>query len=283
MIVLLLLLYGVPVYLLFFRYKLIPLTTFWKVFIWIPPALAILFLWFALGRFTPTIQNAYVQAPVVQIAPEVGGFVTRLAVKDNEEVRKGAPLFQIDKRPYQYRVDQAHAKLTEVQENALTLLADLYAAEESVGEADANLLVARQNGTAAVKDLDAAKKAENEAAKQLDLAEKSADRKAPLVATGAVSKEDYEKSLRDVAVQRAQWVDFQNHVSRAETAQEVSSLQLNAAEAGVRGARALRGKAEVLVDPVKTLRRLVNSRQADLERLKQAKPGSSDETPDRTN
>ena len=102
MIVLILLLYGVPVYLIFFRYKLIPLTLFWKVFLWIPPALALLFLWFALGRYTPLAQDAYVQAPVIQVAPEVGGFVTELAVKDNEEVKRGTPLFQIDRRPYQY-------------------------------------------------------------------------------------------------------------------------------------------------------------------------------------
>ena len=92
-------------------------------------------------------QDAYVQAPVIQVAPRVGGSVTELAVKDNQEVKLGTPLFQIDKRSYQYKVEQAKAKLVEVQENAAALVAALYAAEETVGQADANLLVARHNIT----------------------------------------------------------------------------------------------------------------------------------------
>lgn len=276
MIILILLLYGVPVYLIFFQYKLVPLTTFWKVFLWIPPVVALLFLWFALGRYTPTVQTAYVQAPVVQITPEVGGLVTELAVKDNDEVKRGTPLFQIDRREYQYRVDQANARLIEVRESALSLLASLYAAEESVSEANANLLVTKQNEAAVVNDLEAAKKAANEAKQQLDLAEISANRSAQLVGSSTVTKQEYENRLRDVATQRAAWIGAQNNVSRAETAQEVTFLQVNMAEAGFREARAVRGKTEVLVDPVKTLRRIIDFRQADLERLKKEQPRPSD-------
>ena len=82
----------------------------------------------------------------------------------------------------------------------------------------------------------------------------------------------------DAAAHRAQWIDAQNRVTQAETALEISTLQANAAEAAVREARALRGKAEVLVDPVKTFRRAIETRQADLERLKKGQPGSSPET-----
>ena len=73
MIFLILLLCGLPVYLILFRYKLILLTTFWQTFLWVLPAVALLFLGFALGRYTPFAQDAYVQAPVVQVAPEGGG------------------------------------------------------------------------------------------------------------------------------------------------------------------------------------------------------------------
>ena len=218
MIVLLLLLYGVPIYLIFFKYKLVRLTTFWKVFLWVPPIVALVFLWFALGRYTPLAQDAYVQAPVIQVAPRVSGSVTELAVKDNQEVKQGTPLFQIDKQSYQYQVDKAKAKLVEVEENAASLLAALYAADEAVGQADANLLVARQNFTAAQKDLETAKKMASEVAKQLELAEISVSRRAQLLAKAAASAEDYEAGLRDAAAQRAQWIDAQNRVSQAETA-----------------------------------------------------------------
>jgi multidrug resistance efflux pump len=281
MIVLLLLLYGVPVYLIFFKYKLVRLTTFWKVFLWVPPVIAIVFLWFALGRYTPAAQDAYVQAPVIQVAPRVGGSVTELAVKDNQEVKPGMPLFQIDKRSYQYKVDQAKAKLVEVQENAASLLAALSAAEENVGQADANLLVARQNAAAAQKDLEAAKKTASEVGKQLELAERTVSRGATLLSKQAIAVADYETGLSEAAAQRALWIDARNRVSQAETALEVSTLQTSAAEAAVREARALRGKAEVLVDPVKTVRRAIETKQAELERLKKGQSGPSLETQER--
>ncbi len=280
MIVLLLLLYVVPVYLIFFKYKLVPLTTFWKVFLWVPPIVALMFLWFALGRYTPTIQDAYVQAPVVQVAPRVGGSVTELAVKDNQEVKQGTPLFQIDKRSYQYKVDQAKAKLVEAQENAAALMATLYAAEEAVGQADANLLVARHNVTDAQRDWEAAKKTASEVAKQLEVAELAVSRAAKLLPKAAIAASDYEAILSDAAAQRARWIDAQNRVSGAGTALAVSTLQVNAAEAAVREARGLRGKAEVLVDPVKTFRRAIEIKQADLERRKKRQPEASPEPRD---
>ena len=161
-------------------------------------------------------------------------------------------------------------------------MAALYAAEETVGQADANLLVARQNVTAAQRDWEAAKKTAGEVDKQLELAERAVSRDAGLAAKGATSALDYETSLRDAAAQRVQWIDARNRVSQAETALEVSTLQTSAAEAAVREARALRGKAEVLVDPVKTFRRAIETRQADLERLKKGQSGASSETQERT-
>jgi multidrug resistance efflux pump len=282
MIVLLLLLYAVPIYLIFFKYKLVPLTTFWNVFLWVPPIVALVFLWFALGRYTPLAQDAYVQAPVIQVAPRVGGSVTELAVKDNQEVKQGKPLFQIDKRSYQFKVDQANAKLVEVKENAAALMAAVYAAEEAVGQADANLLVARHSVTDAQRDWEAAKKTVSEVAKQLEVAEMAVSRATNLLPQGAIATSGYEATLSDAAAQRARWIDAQNRVSGAGTALAVSTLQVNAAEAAVREARGLRAKAEVLVDPVKTFRRAVETRRADLERLKQEQMGSSSENQERT-
>jgi multidrug efflux system membrane fusion protein len=277
---LILLLYGLPIYLIFFRFKLIPLTTFWKVFFWIPPAVVLVFLWIALGRCMPLAPDAYVQAPVIQVAPEVGGLVTGLGVTDNERVKPGTTLFQIDKRPYQYRVDQANARMTEVQQNAAALLAAVYAAEETVVRAGANLVVARQNVTAARADLEAARKTVGEVAKQLELAERDATRLAAVVGQGAAAREEYERSLTTVAAKRTQSIDAQNRVVRGEVALEVSTLLVNAAEAAAREAGATRDKAEVVFDPVRTFRRAVQTRQADLDRLKQGQPGPSTATGD---
>jgi multidrug resistance efflux pump len=59
---------------------------------------------------TPFTRAAYVQAPVIQVAPEVEGRVIAVRVGENDRVRKGDVLFEIDPRPYRDRVRQLEAK-----------------------------------------------------------------------------------------------------------------------------------------------------------------------------
>ncbi len=55
--------------------------------------------------------DAYTDGRAVTIAPHVGGYVTRLAVNDNEFVHQGQLLIEIDQRDYLAARDQAQAQL----------------------------------------------------------------------------------------------------------------------------------------------------------------------------
>lgn len=55
--------------------------------------------------------DAYVSANVINMAPIVSGPVTRLYIKENQQVKKGDKLIEIDALPYAYSVQQAKAKL----------------------------------------------------------------------------------------------------------------------------------------------------------------------------
>src|SRR6516164_3024975 len=57
----------------------------------------------------PSTYDASIQAYVVNMAPEVSGRIVELNVLDNQQVKQGQVLFQIDSKPYQLRVDQARA------------------------------------------------------------------------------------------------------------------------------------------------------------------------------
>jgi len=57
-------------------------------------------LYLTSGRYAST-DNAYVQADRVTIAPQVGGRVVEVAVRENETVHKGDVLFRIDAEPLQ--------------------------------------------------------------------------------------------------------------------------------------------------------------------------------------
>jgi len=55
----------------------------------------------------PRTDDAEVFANFIGIAPQVDGPIVRLSVRDNQFVRKGDLLFEIDERPYQYALERA--------------------------------------------------------------------------------------------------------------------------------------------------------------------------------
>ena len=59
----------------------------------------------------PSTDDAYLQAHVVNIAPQVSGPVVDIYVKDHQPVTQGQPLFSIDSKPYQFTVERTDAEL----------------------------------------------------------------------------------------------------------------------------------------------------------------------------
>jgi multidrug resistance efflux pump len=71
------------------------------------------------NRYVPSTGDAFVQAFVVQVAPQVEGQVVDVRVSENQLVQKGQILFEIDSRPYEHKVRQLEAGLAKtVQEVA---------------------------------------------------------------------------------------------------------------------------------------------------------------------
>jgi multidrug resistance efflux pump len=266
MLILALLLYVLPVYLVFFRFRLIEPTRFWKVVTAVPSLAGLLFLWFALGRYTPQTQDAYVQAPVIQIAPEVSGLVTDVLVADNQEVKQGTALFVIDPQPYQYQADQARAALAEAYQTVATYAASLAAANESVRRAQATLLAAGQKIEASRSGLAAAKANVTKVKAQLDYAETDLARLKNLFAKDSASRVEYDQAVTNAIVLGAAFAEAQQTESRAEAALAGGFQEAKAAEAALVEAHALRKKAEVLVDPVRAVRDTVR-RQGATDRL----------------
>jgi multidrug efflux system membrane fusion protein len=55
----------------------------------------------------PRTEDAEIFANFIGIAPQVDGPLIRLNVRDNEFVKKGDLLYEIDERPYQYALETA--------------------------------------------------------------------------------------------------------------------------------------------------------------------------------
>jgi multidrug resistance efflux pump len=60
-------------------------------------------------ELAPWTRDGRVRADVVAVAPDVAGFVVSVAVLDNQVVRKGDPLFQLDRARYEIALRQALA------------------------------------------------------------------------------------------------------------------------------------------------------------------------------
>ncbi len=63
----------------------------------------------------PWTRDAQVRANVVGIAPRVAGPIIQIPIKDNQVVKKGDLLFEIDPSTFQAAVDNAQAKLKQAQ------------------------------------------------------------------------------------------------------------------------------------------------------------------------
>src|ERR1700737_1867679 len=85
----------------------------------------------------PRTDDAYLQADLVHMAPDVSGRIVELDVRDNQAVNKGDVLFRIDPEPYRMRVDQARAAVRGL-EAKLGLTADQVGAQASKADAAAS-------------------------------------------------------------------------------------------------------------------------------------------------
>jgi membrane fusion protein, multidrug efflux system len=79
--------------------------------------------WWEVGRFVETTDDAYVGGNVTTISPHVAGFVSKIAVGDNQYVKAGQQLIQLDDRDY--RANLAHAEAVVQHQGAA--LANLHA------------------------------------------------------------------------------------------------------------------------------------------------------------
>jgi multidrug resistance efflux pump len=111
-------------------------------------AIVLSLTWYLLAdRHTPYTSQARIEGYVVGVSPEVAGTVTRVWAKNNQEVEKDQPLFEIDRSQYQIALDRARSDLESAGRQ-------VGAGSEAVNAARANLLAARANERKARQDAD---------------------------------------------------------------------------------------------------------------------------------
>lgn len=92
----------------------------------------------------PRTDDAYLRANIVGIAANVSGYITELAVVDNQRVKVGDLLFRVDVRPYQAVLDLAVANLGYVDLEIQALKDAIAQREAAIAEAEAIALYNQQ-------------------------------------------------------------------------------------------------------------------------------------------
>jgi membrane fusion protein (multidrug efflux system) len=176
------------------------------------------------GRYEQSTNDAYLQADMVNISPQVSGYVSEVLVQDNQRVTAGQLLVRIDDRQLRARLQQARAQVEQA-------LASLGQTAAQIHQQEAQIVTAR---------------AQLEGAKvTARYAQEEVDRYEPLTARGAHSIEELAQKRQTRDQDSAQVRTQEGQLLSAERQLGVQRAQLESDRAQVEQARAQVAQAEV--------------------------------------
>jgi multidrug resistance efflux pump len=223
--------YGLACWLVFKKFKLVPVTTY-TVCTAILGGIGILVMLFVLlSVYHPVSHDGRMYTYVVQIVPEVRGTVTEVPIEANKPIKQGDVLFRIDPQPFQIEVDRLQALLASKNVKVAQLSEQLAAAEAATREAKANLLVAEsQFDRQARETAEQAAAQEQQVKKRLDLANIQLKRSSELVKKQAVSQEQYDRD-------RTTALSLQEELTQAGNAKRIADEKLSTGSASLEAVR----------------------------------------------
>ena len=108
---LLLIIYSVIVWLIFFKFKLLPWNITSQVIVVTIPIIALTVLILFMNICAPSSSDVRAQNYVIPIVPRVTGQVTDVPIEPNRPIKKGDVLFKIDPVPFEAATNAAEATL----------------------------------------------------------------------------------------------------------------------------------------------------------------------------
>jgi len=180
---LLLAIYSFFVWLIFFKFKLLPWNIISQVIVITIPIIGITALILLLNIVAPSSADVRVINYVVSVNPRVNGIVTEVPIVPNRRIKKGDVLFKIDPTPYELDVRNYQAQLAQLK---------------------VQLVTAQANTRNLQGDLRATIGSREAIVSQLQLAQLRAKQFKELAEAGAGNKFDYEQAQTDIGNLQAQ-------------------------------------------------------------------------------
>ena len=198
------------------------------------------------GNQYPRTEDAEVSANFIGIAPQVDGPLVRLNVKDNQFVKKGELLYEIDERPFQYALENALSEQAALEGQIADEQRKIAALVSAVSVAGANIHSAEADVTDAERGVSRVRA-------EWSYANNNLHRLEPLLAKQFVTVDQVDKA-------RTSETAMAEAVRQAESQRALSQAKLKSASAQHEQAR----------HAVTTLEPLINQRGAKAAAVKNA-------------
>src|SRR5581483_4353948 len=213
-----------------------------RQFVFIGVALAVVlaigvYFWFAGKEST---DDAQIDGHVNPVGARVGGTVVKLNVQDNQQVKAGDVLVQIDPKDYEVALARARAELANAEAElaaaganvpitSTTTSSDVNRTSASVETAQASLKASEHNIAAAQARLTSAQAHQRELEARADKSARDVERLKGLIAKDEVSQQQYDATVADANAARAAADAAKASIAEAETAVAVAQQQQVAA------------------------------------------------------
>jgi len=258
------------------RYRDIPRWTKFALAALVVVLLVVLYWW--TGRVST--DDAQVDAHITAMASQVSGYVVRLMINDNVDVKEGDVLVQIDPREYQAQVDQAKAALDFAEAEARSMELQIGLTRGTTSNSTGGAVAQRESdaadyamaqaqlertATANLKQAKAevaAKRATNERA-QADL-----ERYEPLLKTGDVSKFQFDAVEAAARVAKSDLEAAEEQLAAAEQAVAIARANVNSSKARLARSQSLLLESKAREQQVPVTEATYKSALASVERAK---------------
>ena len=169
------------------------------------------------GQYLEATNDAFIQADTVTISPKIAGYIEHVFVRDNQDVKIGAPLFKIDPLDYQAQASQYQAQIELSRASADNARAQIGEQRALIQQAEAQLAAARSTA---------------------DFATAEVARYGPLAASGAETREQLARLRNEASKAVAALTQQKAIVLSARRRLETLASQVAQAHAQERSAKA---------------------------------------------
>ena len=224
------------------------------------------------STFSEETDDAQINGHLIQVSSRVGGQIAKVYVDENQVVKAGDPIADIDTRDLQVAVENAQAALATAEANAAAAQVNVPITTVNTGTnlttAGADVSGAQASVSQAEKQLESAKARVAQAVANNAKAQADLERYKPLVAKDVISKQQFDAAVAAATSAQASVADAQAGVQAASDGVRVAHERTAQAQAQFKYAQTGPQQVQAQSARAKAAQAQVQQAQAQLDQAK---------------